>query len=256
MRLLLLAGLVGAAACTGPAATPRDTATVTVFAAASLRGALDDIDARVMRPRGLTLRLTYAGTPQLARQIEAGAPADVFISADEDWMDVLARGTYIRAETRVTLAGNALVVIATASDRTPELRLDDPTRLRERLGDGRLAIAAPESVPAGRYAKQALTALGLWAAVADRLAPHDNVRAALAIVAAGEAPLGVVYASDAAAEPRVRVVATVPPHTHAPIRYPAALTRTTARRAREVLTLLQAPDARAIFAQHGFGPPS
>lgn len=250
--LLLVAWVVAGSACAD--ATGRRDEVVTVFAAASLRNALDEVDARVLQPAGLATRLTYAGTPQLARQIEAGAPADVFIAADEAWMDHVQAGGYLREASRLTLLGNALVLIAPVDADLP-LTLDHTTDLRARLGQGRLAIADPESVPAGRYAREALTTLGLWSQVADRLAPHENVRAALAVVAAGEAGLGIVYASDAVDQPRVRVVADVPGDAHAPIRYPAALTRTAAARASDVLEHLRGNDARAIFVRHGFAPP-
>lgn len=250
--LLLVAWLVAGSACAD--ATGRRDEVVTVFAAASLRNALDDVDVRVLQPAGLATRLTYAGTPQLARQIEAGAPADVFIAADEAWMDhVQARGL-LRAGSRVTLLGNALVLIAPVGADRP-LTVDRTTGLRARLGDGRLAIADPQSVPAGRYAREALTTLGLWSQVADRLAPHENVRAALAVVAAGEAPLGIVYRSDAVDQPRVRVVADVPVDAHAPIRYPAALTSGARSTASGVLELLRGSAARTIFVRHGFAPP-
>lgn len=252
MRLLLLVACLAAAACTGGVGPPDET--VTVFAAASLHTALDDVDARVLRPAGLTTRLTYAGTPELARQIAAGAPADLFIAADEAWMDLVQKDGHVRADTRVTLLGNTLVLIAPHDTASP-LPLDRATPLRARLDDGRLAIADPATVPAGRYAREALTTLGLWAQVNDRLAPHENVRAALAIVAAGEAPLGIVYASDAVDQPRVRVVADVPRDAHAPIRYPAALTRTAGPRTADVLARLRSDEARAIFVRHGFTPP-
>lgn len=254
MRLLLLVCLAGLCGCAGPRDTETIDQVVTVFAAASLRTALDDIDARVLQPGGLTTRIAYAGTPELARQIAAGAPADLFIAADTAWMDEMQHRGLVRADTRVTLLGNALVVVAPADAAEPFL-LDRATPLRARLGDGRLAMAAPDTVPAGRYAREALTHLGLWSQVADRLAPHENVRAALAMVAAGAVPLGIVYASDAVDEPRVRVVSPVPAGTHQPIRYPAALTRTATARAAEVLARLRGEDARVIFARHGFTPP-
>lgn len=255
VRLLLLVCLAGLLGCAGPRDTGAADDVVTVFAAASLRTALDEVDARLLKPAGFITRLTYAGTPQLARQIEAGAPADVFIAADDAWMDVLVQANHLRGATRVTLLGNHLVVIAPADDATP-FTLDRATPLRRRLGEGRLAIADPASVPAGRYARQALTTLGLWTQVADRLAPHENVRAALAIVAAGEAPLGIVYASDAVDEPKVRVVARVAADLHAPIRYPAALTTHATARAADVLARLRSPEARVIFLAHGFAPPA
>lgn len=250
--LLLVACLVLSWACGRPSG--RHDQVVTIFAAASLRSALDEVDRQTLQPAGLLTRRVYAGTPDLARQIEAGAPADVFIAADEAWMDRMQQGGHLRESSRVTLLGNALALIAPADADLP-IALDRTTDLRARLGDGRLAIADPDTVPAGRYARQALTRLGLWDQVADRLAPHENVRAALAVVAAGEAPLGLVYASDAVDQPRVRVVADVPADTHAPIRYPAALTRTSGPRAAAVLHHLRGSQALGIFIRHGFTPP-
>ena len=250
MPLLLLVALAVLAACS---ALPDRDDTVTVFAAASLKNALDEVTARVLRPAGLTVRLTYAGTPALARQIAAGAPADLFIAADEAWMDDVARGGHVRTDSRVILLGNALVLIAPA-DTTRPVSLSSQTALRALLGDGRLAVADPESVPAGRYAREALTTLGLWTQVADRLAPSDNVRAALALVARAESPLGVVYRSDAQDEPRVSVVAAFPDTTHTPIRYPAALTTGSRPAGTAVLRRLRSSDAAGIFTRHGFTP--
>ena len=228
-------------------------AAVTVFAAVSLQTALDDIDARLLRPANHTVRLTYAGTPTLARQVEAGAPADIFISADDAWMDHLQRAGHIDATSRVTLAGNSLVLVVPSSSSTP-VRLA-AADLGQLLVAGRLSVADPSSVPAGRYTQEALVALGLWDVVKQRLAPHENVRAAVAIVARGEAPVGIVYASDAAAEPRVRVAARIPAESHAPIRYPAALVTGAPARAKAVFELLTSPSARSIFLRHGFSEP-
>lgn len=253
MRLLLfVASLALSAACGPPSAGHEQV--VTIFAAASLRTALDEVDRQILRPGGLLTRRVYAGTPDLARQIEAGAPADLVIAADEAWMDRMQQGGHLRDSSRVTLLGNALALIAPADADLP-IGLDPTTDLRTRLGDGRLAMADPDTVPAGRHARQALTSLGLWDQVADRLAPHENVRAALAVVAAGEAPLGLVYASDAVDQPRVRVLADVPAQSHAPIRYPAALTRTSGPRAGAVLRHLRGNEALGVFLRHGFRPP-
>ncbi len=251
MRLPLALALVVATACTG---SDEGRATVTVFAAASLKSAVDDIDARLLTPAGHATRLTYAGTPALARQIEAGAPADLLIAADEQWMDHLQAGGHIDAASRLTLVGNALVLVAPAAADTAAVSLSAPD-LRKLLQSARLAIADPATVPAGRYARQALEHLRLWEAVRDRLAPHENVRAALALVARGEAPAGIVYASDAADEPRVRVVARIPDDSHTPIRYSAAAVTGAASGALDVLRLLASPEARAIFLRHGFSAP-
>jgi molybdate transport system substrate-binding protein len=228
---------------------------VLVFAAVSLKGALDEVGALVARRTGVTLTPSYAGTSLLARQIEAGAPADIFVAADEQWMDYLAERRLIAPATRVDVVGNRLVLIA-PKDRVPALTIGPGFALAAALGTGgRLAVADPLNVPAGRYGKAALTTLGVWNGVATRLAPADNVRAALAFVARGEAPLGIVYASDVVAEPGVRVVDVFPTGTHPPIRYPAALTVRASKNAAAVLAVIASPEARAIFVTHGFQAP-
>ena len=253
MRRFLAAGLLLSIACGTP--QPPASEPTAIFAAVSLKSALDDLDATVFRRDAIQVRLTYAGTPQRARQIEAGAPADLIISADDRWMDALAGAGHVQADTRITLLGNTLVVVAPASSAVT-LEMSSTASWRAALADGRLALAEPETVPAGRYAKAALISRGVWPSLADRLAPHENIRAALAVVARGEAPLGIVYGSDAAAEPKVRVVQRFEPSDHAPIHYPAALTRAARPAARDVLRRLQSPDARAIFERHGFTTPA
>ena len=252
-RLFAVACLALAAACS---ASPDEApaAPVTIFAAASLESALTDVDATVLQRNGRRVRLTFAGTPQLARQIEAGAPADIFISADERWMDVLVRQHHVQADSRRVLLGNTLILIA---PQTAQVSVDvaSAASLRTALGDGRLAIADPDNVPAGRYAREALTHAGTWDALTDRLAPHENVRAALAFVARGEAPLGIVYASDAVDEPRVRILHRFDAASHTPIHYPAALTTVARPTARDVLADLASPAARAVFERHGFAAP-
>src|SRR5262245_19270208 len=184
LSLLLFAGR--------PAA--QDASSVLVFAAASLKGALDEVGALVQQRTGVTMKASYAATSLLAKQIEEGAPADIFFSADEQWMDYVAERKLIAPASRVDVVGNRLVLIA-PKDRAPALTIAPGFALAQALGGGRLAVADPVNVPAGRYGKAALTALGVWDSVANRLAPADNVRAALAFVARGEAPLGIVYAS-------------------------------------------------------------
>ncbi len=229
--------------------------TVLVFAAVSLKGALDEVGSLVRQRTGIEMRASYAGTSLLAKQIEEGAPADIFFSADEQWMDYVAERKLIALATRVDVVGNRLVLIA-PKDRAPALTIAPGFGLARALGDGgRLAIADPVNVPAGRYGKAALTTLGVWDRVAARLAPADNVRAALAFVARGETPLGIVYASDVVAEPGVTVVGTFPRGTHPPIVYPAALTVKAGRDAKGVLDVIASPEAHAIFAKHGFLAP-
>lgn len=229
-------------------AGPASAGDVTVFAAASLKDAMDDVAAAWQHATGSTASVSYAGSSALARQIQAGAPADVFVSANVAWMDLLEGQGLLANDTRINLLGNALVLIATGE--APEMELSD---LPSALGDERLAMALHEAVPAGIYGRAALTDLGIWDAVADRVAQTHNVRAALALVATGEAPFGVVYATDAAAEPRVSVVATFPPETHPAITYPAAITADgDGADARAFMEFLQGSEADALFRRHGF----
>lgn len=229
-------------------------ADVTVFAAASLKNALDGVAADFRRETGRRVAVSYAASSALARQIELGAPADLFISADRDWMDYLEARNLVRPGTRQSLLANRIVLAAPAETAKPvELR---PGELSARLGNGRLAMAAVQSVPAGRYGKAALEHLGLWPEVSGRLAEAENVRAALAFVARGEAPLGIVYETDARADPRVVVVARFPAGSHPPIVYPAALT--TASKSPDAPAFLDALRSRRsaeVFAREGFTVP-
>ena len=253
--VLAAACLCAAASLGGPArADERADAPVVVFAAASLGGALDEIadawEAETSRP----VTLSYAGSSALARQIERGAPADLFVSANEAWMDALEARGLIRPGTRRDLLSNRLVLIAHGPDRPAvPAQIAPSLDLAGMLGEGRLAMALVDSVPAGIYGREALASLGLWDEVAPRVAQADNARAALALVALGEAPLGVVYATDARAEPRVSVVGAFPEASHAPIVYPAALTAGSQHpHARAFLDHLGSPEARAVFERHGF----
>ncbi|MBX9758139.1 MAG: molybdate ABC transporter substrate-binding protein [Beijerinckiaceae bacterium] len=247
----LLAGLCALA----PNAAQAQGAGPVVFAAASLKNALDEVSAGFAKDAGKPApRLSYAGSPALARQIEQGAPADVFISADTDWMDYLEGKRLIRNGARVDLLGNSIVLVAPAAARVDLAELTVASLARA-LGGGRLALADVKTVPAGRYAKASLEKLGLWDAVKDKLAQSENVRAALVFVARGEAPLGIVYSTDAAAEPRVRVVAALPRDSHPPIIYPAAVTSaSTHPDAGSFLAYLAGPQASAAFVRHGFVP--
>ncbi|TKD52268.1 molybdate ABC transporter substrate-binding protein [Sphingomonas baiyangensis] len=247
-RLFLFFLLVLAAA---PAAAQRPPL---VLAAASMQEALEDA-AGAYAARGKARPvLSFAASSALARQIVAGAPADLFVSADEAWMDAVEARRLLAPGSRATLAGNRLVVIAPRATRLGALR-----RARDivaALGDGRLAMADPASVPAGRYGRAALQRLGAWPALADRIAAAENVRAALALVERGAAPLGIVYATDAQASRRVRVVGRFPPASHPPIRYPVA--RIAASRNPEAegfRCFLLSPAGRAILRRHGFAVP-
>ena len=225
---------------------------VTVFAAASLKEALDEV-ARAYAALGQpSPTLVYAGSNQLARQIDQGAPADLFLSADEDWMNWLASRQLMASASRINLLSNRLVLIA---PRDSTLHTWDPTQnLLALLKGGRLALPDPTSVPAGKYAKVALMQLGLFDQVKDRLAGTENVRVALALVARGEAPLGIVYATDARTESQVKIIGTFAEETHPRIVYPAALTAKAQTGASAFLNFLSAPQARDIFKARGFLP--
>jgi molybdate transport system substrate-binding protein len=223
-----------------------------VFAAASLKDALDEVNAAYQREKGQKTATSYAASPTLAKQIEAAAPADVFISADLDWMDYLAKRNLIKPETRANVLGNRLVLIAPANSAA-KLGIAPNFPLAQALGNGRLAIADPNGVPAGRYGKAALESLGVWSSVADRLAPAENVRATLALVSRGEAPFGIVYQTDAASDKAVKIVGTFPQDTHPPIIYPiAVVTSSTNRGAPAYIAFLKSPAARPIFEKQGF----
>ena len=203
-------------------AHPAAAEDVVVFAAASMKTALDEVAAAWQAETGHRVTISYAGSSALAKQIIAGAPADIFISANPGWMDEVARAGLIDADDRRDLLGNRLVLIAHGRG-APPVALGPGTDLDALLGEGRLSMALVDAVPAGQYGKAALTHLGLWEAAAPLIAQSDNVRAALALVAAGEAPMGIVYATDATAEDNVTVIATFPEDSHPPITYPAAI---------------------------------
>jgi molybdate transport system substrate-binding protein len=225
---------------------------VTVFAAASLKDALEDAARSFTAAHGAPVRFSFAASSALAKQIEQGAPADLFASADLDWMNYLAERKLIRPDTRVNLLGNRLVVVAAKDSPLNELKLDAAS-LKAALGDGRLTTGEVSSVPVGKYAKTALEKLGLWGEVQPRLAMTESVRAALALVARGEAPLGIVYATDAAAEPKVKIVATFPPDSHPPIIYPfAVVAESKLAGAAQFLDYLKGPVARRAFEAQGF----
>lgn len=227
---------------------PACAADITVFAAASLAETLNRLAGDYQNQSGKTVAVSLAASSVLAKQIEASAGADVFISADEEWMDYLDRKGLLATGTRRDLLGNRLVLIGPADG--PAIRLAPGFDLKAALKGGRLAIADPATVPAGKYGKEALSALKTWDGVA--LAPAENVRVALAYVARGEAPLGIVYETDAQAEPKVKIAAVFPENLHTPIRYPAALTRDARADARGFLAYLSSPAARTVFTQAGF----
>ena len=226
---------------------------VLVFAAASLQTALNAIAAEWARETGKRASFSYAASSALARQLDQGAPADLFASADLDWMDWSQQRNLIRAGTRTTLLGNSLVLIEPADRPMTELAITPGFALAQAIGDGRLATGNPETVPVGKYAQQALTALGVWDGVRPRIAGADNVRAALQLVARGEARFGIVYGTDARTEPKVRVVGIFPASSHPPILYPFAVTAASANPdAAAFLAYLAGPAAARIFEAEGF----
>ncbi len=250
-----IAGLAaGILAASLPAEAQRlDTPAPTVFAAASMKTALDSLSADYLKSTGKAVTLTYAGSSALAKQIEQAAPADIFISADEEWMDYLAKKSLINPATRSDLIGNELVLIAPVDSKVA-IDIAEGFKLAEALGEGRLAVGDVKAVPAGKYAKSSLTALKIWDSVESKLAQSENVRAALTLVARGEAPLGIVYRSDAAAEPKVKVIGTFPAATHAPIIYPIAVVAGSkvSEASRGFIDYLKSEAAQKAFLSLGF----
>jgi molybdate transport system substrate-binding protein len=244
-------GRIFAGACL-LAAAAHAAADVVVFGAASLKDALD-AQVTAFKPAAADrIVVSYGASNALARQIEAGAPAEVFISADADWMDYLDRKGLLRAGTRVDLLRNTLVLVAPSASTAP-LKIAPGFDLARALGSGKLAMANPDSVPAGKYGKAALESLGVWTQVASRVARTENVRAALVLVSRGEAAYGIVYATDARADPGVRIVDTFPAASHAPIVYPAAVTATArSATAKAFLDYLRSPAAYATWERFGF----
>ena len=240
----------GLAAYGGPGRQP-GTPSVLIFAASSLQTALDEMLPPMQKAAGAQVRVSYAASSALARQIESGAPAEIFISADLDWMDYLADRKLIQTNTRVNLVGNSLVLVAPAAQPI-SLKIAPGFGLAAALGSNRLALANPEVVPAGKYARAALTNLGVWESVSNKIAAAENVRSALLLVSRREAPLGIVYNSDTVADKGVRIVDTFPESTHPPIVYPAALTSIGSHLATRVLEYLKSAEARALFTKNGF----
>ena len=252
IRMAVAAVALLACACAGP----KEGKGPLVLAAASLQDALteaaDDWSAQG-HPKPV---LSFASTSALARQVEAGAPDDLFVSADEEWMDTLEKDARIKPQTRMTFLTNRLVLVAPAQSDA-SISIAPGFELARLLGAGKLAVADPAAVPAGRYARQALEKLGVWADVQSRIVPAENVRVALALVARGEAALGIVYASDAKSEPGVRVVDAFPESSHEPIRYPLAILAASENPDSEAFrTYLLSGEAAAIFRKYGFGTPA
>jgi molybdate transport system substrate-binding protein len=231
-----------------------------IFAAASLKNAMDDVAAAYTEKTGVDAVVSYAGSSALARQIEQGAPADVFVSANLDWMDYLSGRGLTDKASEIRLLGNRIVLVAQAGSDA-KAKIAPGFDLAGLLGEGRLAMANTDAVPAGVYGKAALEALGIWDSVGDKVAQAENVRAALALVSTGEAPLGIVYRTDAAADDNVRIVDSFPEDTHPPIVYPAAVLAASENpAAADFLKFLQTSVARGLFEAEGFAvlvpPPS
>jgi molybdate transport system substrate-binding protein len=254
-----LARVLGLAAAAplvwGPPPAPaqaQGSADLVVFAAASLKNALDAIAAQWQKETGKKVSISYASSAALAKQIEQGAPAQIFISADLDWMDYVEKKNLIKPETRSNLLGNRIVLIAPKGKAQP-IDIKPGFDLAKVLGEGRLAMANVDTVPAGKYGKAALEKLGVWASVSNKLAQAENVRAALLLVSRGEAPAGIVYQTDAAADPNVQIIGTFPPNTHPPIIYPIALTANAAHAdAAAFLAYIKSARAKPLFEAQGF----
>lgn len=228
---------------------------ITVFAAASLTNAMQDIATQYQKKSGVEVVSSFASSSTLARQIEQGAPADLFISADQQWMDYAVDKKSVVENTRYTLLGNDLVLVAPKSDSAKAVTINAKTDWRSLLKGERLAVGDPDHVPAGIYAKEALQKLGAWDTVSPQLAPANNVRAALALVERNESPYGIVYGSDAVASDKVQVVGRFPDDSHKPVEYPMAVVKDHQNATVEAFyTYLQGPDAAAVFKQYGFAP--
>jgi molybdate transport system substrate-binding protein len=251
--LVASAGVTAALLLAAPSApTEAQGSDVLVFAAASLKNALDAVNAQWTKETGKRAVVSYASSSALAKQIEQGAPAQMFISADLDWMDYLASKSLIKPNTRSNLLGNRIVLIA-SKDKAQPVEIKPGFDLAKLLGDGRLAMANVDAVPAGKYGKAALEKLGVWAGVSGKIAQTENVRAALLLVSRGEAPAGIVYQTDAAADPNVKIIGTFPEDTHPPIVYPIALTAGAAHPdATELLAYIKSDKAKPLFQAQGF----
>jgi molybdate transport system substrate-binding protein len=238
----------------GSAASPATAQdkSLTVFAAASMKNALDDVDTAYTAKTGVRIVASYAASSALAKQIEQGAPADIFVSADTDWMDYATAKKNINEPTRVNLLGNSIVLIAPKDSKIDTITIGPGFDLAKLAGDGKIATGDVKAVPVGKYAKAALEKLGAWQAAEPKFAMADSVRAALTLVARGEAALGIVYSTDAKVEPGVKSVGTFPADSHPPIIYPVAATTTAKPEAADYLAFLRSSAAKTIFEKYGF----
>jgi molybdate transport system substrate-binding protein len=225
---------------------------VTIFAAASLKNALDDVNAAFTRQTGVKVTPSYAASSALARQLDQGAPADLFASADLDWMDYAAQKKTIRDDTRVNLLGNKLVLVAPKDSKVGNVTIDQGFDFARLAADGRIATADVRAVPVGKYAKAALEKLGAWSAAESKFAMAENVRAALLLVARGEAALGIVYETDARVEPNVKIIGHFPKESHPAITYPVALTTNAKPAATRYIAFLRSGVAKDVFEKYGF----
>jgi molybdate transport system substrate-binding protein len=225
---------------------------ITVFAAASMKNALDDVDAAYAAKTGVKIIASYAASSALAKQIEQGAPADIFVSADTDWMDYVASRKSINEGTRINLLGNSIVLIAPKDSAIGDVTISQGFDLAKLAGNGKIATGDVGAVPVGKYAKAALEKLGAWQSAEPKFAMAESVRAALTLVARGEAALGIVYSTDAKVEPGVKIIGTFPADSHPPIIYPVAATTTAKPEAGSYLAFLRSSAAKAIFEKYGF----
>ena len=225
---------------------------LTVFAAASMKNALDDINAAYTAKTGVKITASYAASSALAKQIEQGAPADVFVSADTDWMDYAIARKNINEPSRMNLLGNSIVLIAAKDSKLGNVKIEQGFDLAKLAGDGRIATGDVKSVPVGKYAKAALEKLGSWAAAEPKFAMAESVRAALTLVSRGEAPLGIVYATDARIDPGVKIIGTFPASSHPAIIYPVAATTTAKAEAAHYLAFLKTTASKTILEKYGF----
>ena len=226
--------------------------TLTAFAAASMKNAVDDINAAFTKATGIKVVSSYAASSALAKQMEAGAPADLFASADLEWMDYASQKKLIKDDTRTNLLGNRLVLIAPKDSKIGNVTIGQGFDLAKLAGDGRIATGDVRAVPVGKYAKAALEKLGSWQAAESKFAMADNVRAALTLVGRGEAVLGIVYETDARVEPNVKIVAHFPEDSHPPITYPVALAVNAKPEAQRYINFIRSNTAKTIFETYGF----
>ena len=248
--LAAFAAIVAAASLPLPSVAQEKS--ITVFAAASLKNALDEVDELFTKQSGIQVVASFSASSALMKQIEQGAPADVFLSADIDWMDYGANHDLIKNDTREDLLGNRLVLITAKDSKIGSVSIAPGFDLAALAGSGRIATGDVRAVPAGLYAKAALEKLGIWGSVESKLAMAENVRAALRLVARGEAPLAIVYETDAKIDPSVKIVGVFPDDSHPPIVYPVALTKNAKAIAAQYLAFLTTPAAKAVFERYGF----